>query len=326
MRRRDFIALIGGGATAWPLVVRAQQATMPVIGYLSGVGRNDRPKVDDAFRRGVAETGLVEGQSVVIEYRYADGHYDRLPAMATDLVRLRVAAIAAVPFPSARAAKEATSDIPIVFEIGVDPVSTGLVASLNRPGGNATGIFNLSLGLLAKRIEIMHQVVPSAGSIAVLINHANPNADMLMSEAQGVQTQLGITTQIMRASTLDEISAAFAGAVELKAGALVFGGDPFLNSQPAQIANLAARHTVPVCGDISDLPRAGGLMSYGSDQTDAYRLAGVYTGRIVKGEKPADLPVQQSTKIEMVINLKTAKALGITIPLPLLGRSDEVIE
>ena len=326
MRRREFIKGIVGSAAAWPLVARAQQAAMPVIGYLSSVGQNDRPNVDDAFRRGLAETGLVEGQNIVIEYRWAEGHYDRLPAMAAELVRLHVAVIAAVPFPAARAAKEATSDIPIVFEIGVDPIGTGLVASLNRPGGNVTGIFNLSLGLLAKRIEIMHEVVPNAGLIAVLINHANPNAEMLVSEVQETQTQLGITTQILRASTFDEVNAAFAAGVALRAGALVYGGDPYLNSQAAQIAGLAARYNMPVCGDVTELPRAGGLMSYGSDQVDAYRLAGTYTGRVVKGEKPADLPVQQSTKIEMVINVKTAKALGITIPLPLLGRADEVIE
>ena len=187
MRRREFIKAIAGTATAWPLVARAQQAVMPVIGYLSSVGRNDRPNVDDAFRRGLAETGLVEGQNVVIEYLYADGHYDRLPAMAAELAGRHVAVIAAVPFPAARAAKKATSDIPIVFEIGVDPIGTGLVASLNRPGGNVTGIFNLSLGLLAKRIEIMHQIVPNAGLIAVLINPANPNAEMLASEAQGLK-------------------------------------------------------------------------------------------------------------------------------------------
>jgi putative tryptophan/tyrosine transport system substrate-binding protein len=326
MRRREFIKAIVGSATAWPLVARAQQAAMTVIGYLSSVGRNDRPNLDDAFRRGLAESGLVDGQNVVIEYRYADGQYDRLPAMAAELAGRHVAVIAAVPFPAARAAKEATSGIPIVFEIGVDPIGTGLVASLNRPGGNVTGIFNLSLGLLAKRIEIMHEVVPNAGSIAVLINHANPNAEMLVSEAQGIQAQLGITTPILRASTLDEIGAAFAAADELKVGAVVFGRDPFLNSQPAQIAGLAARRNVPVCGDVPELPRAGGFMSYGTDQVDAYRLAGTYAGRVVKGEKPADLPVQQSTKIEMVINLKTAKALGITMPLPLLGRADEVIE
>jgi putative tryptophan/tyrosine transport system substrate-binding protein len=326
MRRREFIKAVVGSATAWPLVARAQQTVIPAIGYLSSVGRNDRPNVDDAFRRGLAETGLVEGQNIVIEYSYADGHYDRLPAMAAELVGRHVAVIAAVPFPAARAAKEATSNIPIVFEIGVDPIGTGLVASLNRPGGNVTGIFNLSLGLLAKRIEIMHQIVPNAGLIAVLINHADPNAEMLVSEAQGTQAQLGIATRILRASTLDEISAAFAAAGELKVGALVYGGDPFLNSQPAQIAGLAARHKVPVCGDVSELPRAGGFMSYGSDQVEAYRLAGTYAGRIVKGEKPADLPVQQSTKIEMVVNLKTAKALGIEVPLPLLGRADEVIE
>jgi putative ABC transport system substrate-binding protein len=326
MRRREFIKGIVGSAATWPPVARAQQAAMPVVGYLSSVGHDDRPNVDDAFRRGLTETGLVEGQNVVIEYRWAEGHYDRLPAMAAELVRRHVAVIAAVPFPAARAAKAATSNIPIVFEIGVDPISTGLVASLNRPGGNVTGIFNLSIGLLAKRIEIMHQVAPNAGLIAVLINPANPNAEMLINEAQGTQTQLGIPTQILRASSLDEIGAAFAAAGELKVGALVFGGDPYLNSQPAQIAGLAARHNMPVCGDVAELPRAGGLMSYGSEQADAYRLAGTYAGRIVKGEKPADLPVQQSTKIEMVVNLKTAKVLGITMPLPLLGRADEVIE
>jgi putative tryptophan/tyrosine transport system substrate-binding protein len=326
MRRREFIKGIAGSAATWPLVARGQQAAIPVIGYLSSVGRNDRPNLDDAFRRGLTETGLVEGQNVVIEYRWADGHYDRLPAMAVELVRQHVAVIAAVPFPAAHAAKEATSDIPIVFELGVDPIRVGLVASLNRPGGNVTGIFNLSLGLVAKRIEIVHQVVPNAGLIAVLINPANPNAEMLMSEAQGVQTQLGITTQILRASTLDEINAAFATVAELRAGAVVFGADPYLNSQHAQIADLAARHNMPVCGEVSELTRAGGLMSYGADLADAYRLTGIYAGRVLKGEKPADLPVQQSIKIEMIINLKTAKALGITMPLPLLGRADEVIE
>ncbi len=326
MRRREFITLVGGAAATWPLAVRAQQPALPVIGYLSSVGRNDRPNLDDAFRRGLTETELVEGQNVVIEYRWADGHYDRLPAMAAELVRRHVAVIAAVPFPAAHAAKEATSDIPIVFESGVDPISTGLADSLNRPGGNVTGIYSFSLGLVAKRIEIIQQVVPNAGLIAVLINPANPNAEMLVSEAQGTQTQLGVTTQILRASTLDEINAAFARVVELKAGALVFGADPYLNSPPAQIASLAARHNIPVCGELPDLTRAGGLMSYGANLADAYRLTGVYTGRVLKGEKPADLPVQQVTKIELVINLKTAKALGITIPLPLLGRADEVIE
>ena len=324
MRRREFLGVLSAGAV-WPLAARAQQAP-PVIGYLSSVGRNDRPNVDDAFRRGVAETGLVDGESVVIEYRYADGHYERLAAGAADLINRKVAVIAAVPFPSARAARALTADIPIVFEIGVDPVSTGLVASLNRPGGNVTGIFNLSLGLWAKRIEIMHLAVPNAGSIAVLVNHTNPNAEMLTSEAQGAQKQLGIATEIFRASTADEISDAFAAAAERKAGGLVFGGDPFLNSLPAQITRLAARYNMPVCGDIAELPRAGGLMSYGTDQVDAYRLAGTYAGRVVKGEKPADLPVQQSTKIEMVVNLKTAKAMGLAVPLSLLARADEVIE
>ena len=227
MRRREFITAIAGSAAAWPLVARAQQAAMPVIGYLSGVGRNDRPNLDEAFRRGLTETEIVEGRNVVIEYRWADGHYDRLSAMAVDLVRLHVAVIAAVPFPAARAAKEATSDIPIVFEAGVDPIRAGFVASLNRPGGNVTGIFNLSLGLVAR-------FVPNAGLIAVLINPANPNAEMVMSEAQGTQAQLGITIEILRASTPGEVDAAFARSVELKAGALVVGAEPFLRTARGQ--------------------------------------------------------------------------------------------
>jgi putative ABC transport system substrate-binding protein len=326
MKRREFIAALGSAVAACPPRVWAQQQAMPVVGYLSSVGRNDRSELDNAFRRGLAETGFVEGQNVVIEYRWADGHYDRLPAMADDLVRRHVSVIAAVPFPAARAAREATSDIPIVFELGVDPVRAGLVASLSHPGGNVTGIFNLSLGLVAKRIEIMHQIVPNAGLIAVLVNPANPNAEMVMSEAQGTQAQLGITIEILRASTPAEIDAAFARAVELKAGALVEGAEPFLNSRSAQITELAERHKMPVCGELSEMTRSGGLMSYGADLVDAYHLSGGYAGRVLKGERPADLPVQQSTKIEMVINLKTAKALGITIPLPLSGRADELIE
>ena len=213
-----------------------------------------------------------------------------------------------------------------LLEVGADPVYAGLVNSLNRPGGNVSGIFNLTVGLVEKRIEIMHQVVPNAVSIGVLINPTNPSAEQLISYAQETQTQLDITIEILRASTLDETNTAFARAVELRAGALVVGADPYINSQSAKIAELAARYNMPVCGEISELPRNGGLMSYGADLADAYRLGGTYTGRVLKGEKPADLPVQQSTKFEMIVNLKSAKSLGITIPLPLLGRADEVIE
>jgi putative tryptophan/tyrosine transport system substrate-binding protein len=326
MRRRDLIKVVAGSAITWPLVARAQQAAMPVVGFLHASSADTYAKEAAAVRDGLRDTGYTEGQNVTIEYRWADGHYDRLPALADDLVRRHVAVILAAPSPAARAAKEATSDIPIVFESGADPVYAGLVTSLNRPGGNVSGIFNLTVGLVEKRIEIMHQVVPNAVSIAVLINPANPSAEQVTSYAQGTQTQLGITIEILRASTLDEINAAFARAVELRTGALVVGADPYINSQSAQIAESAVRYNMPVCGEVSDLTRAGGLMIYGADLGDAYRLSGTYAGRVLKGEKPADLPVQQSTKIEMIVNLKTAKALGITIPLPLLGRADEVIE
>jgi putative tryptophan/tyrosine transport system substrate-binding protein len=326
MRRRDFIKVIAASATTWPLVARAQQATMPMIGFLHASSPDTYAKELTAVRQGLRDTGYTEGQNVTIAYRWADGQYDRLPALADDLVRQHVAVIIAAPFPAVIAARKATSDIPIVFEHGVDPVRAGLVSSLNRPGGNITGVVNLSLGLVEKRIEIMHQIVPNAILIAVLINPANPNAELLMSDAQGTQTGLGITVEILKASALDGINAAFARAAELKAGALVVGADPFLNSQSAQIASLASRYNMPVCGEMSELTRDGGLMSYGADLADAYRLTGVYAARVLNGENPADLPVQQSTKIEMMINTKTAKTLGITIPLPLLGRADEVIE
>ena len=300
---------------------------MPVVGFLHASSADTYAKEAAAVRGGLRDTGYTEGQNVTIEYRWADGHYDRLPALADDLVRRHVAVILAAPSPAARAVKEATSDIPIVFESGIDPVYAGLVNSLNRPGGNVSGIFNLTVGLVEKRIEIMHQVVPNAVSIAVLINPTSPSAaEQIISYAQGTQTQLGITIEILRASTLDEINTAFAKAVELRAGALVVGADPYINGQSAQIAELAARYNMPVCGEISELPRNGGLMSYGADLADAYRLSGTYAGRVLKGEKPADLPVQQSTKFEMIVNLKSAKSLGITIPLPLLARADEVIE
>ena len=326
MRRRDFIKGIACSATTWPLVARAQQAAMPVVGFLHASSADTYAKEAAAVRAGLRDTGYTEGQNVTIEYRWADGHYDRLPALADDLVRRHVAVILAAPSPAARVAKEATSDIPIVFEVGADPVYAGLVNSLNRPGGNVSGIFNLTVGLVEKRIEIMHQVVPNAVSIGVLINPTNPSAEQLISYAQETQTQLDITIEILRASTLDETNTAFARAVELRAGALVVGADPYINSQSTKIAELAARYNMPVCGEISELPRNGGLLSYGADLADAYRLSGTYTGRVLKGEKPADLPVQQSTKFEMIVNLKTAKTLGITIPLPLLGRADEVIE
>ena len=323
MQRRRFIQGVAALA-ACPLAAKAQ--AQPILGFLHASSADGYAKELAGFRQGLREAGFIEGQNLAIEYRWADGHYDRLPAMAADLVRLRVAAIAAAPLPAALAAKTATSDIPIVFEQGADPVRAGLVQSLNHPGSNITGVLNLSVDLIVKRIEVMHQLVPNARSIAVLINPANTNADEMAGEMQRWQAQLGVTIEIMKVTTLDEIDKAFAKAAELKAGAAVVGADPVMNSHSAPIATLAARHGLPVCGEVSELTKAGGVFNYGADLPDAYRIAGSYAARVLKGEKPADLPVQQATKIEMTINLKAAKALGITVPLPLSARADEVIE
>ncbi|AMN43153.1 ABC transporter substrate-binding protein [Rhodoplanes sp. Z2-YC6860] len=323
MRRRGFIQGIAALA-AFPRAAKAQAA--PVLGFLHASSATGYAKELAGFRQGLREAGFTEGQNLTIEYRWADGHYDRLPAMAADLVRRRVAAIAAAPIPAALAAKTATSDIPIVFEQGAEPVRSGLVQSLNRPGANITGVVNLGVGLIVKRIEIIHQLVPNARSLAVLINPANANADEMTGEAQRSQAQLGVTAEIMKVTTLDEIEKAFAKAAELKAGAVVVGADPTMNSLSAQIAGIATRHKLPVCGEVSELTKAGGLFNYGADLPDAYRLAGTYVARILKGEKPADLPVQQATKVEMTINLKIAKALGIAVPLPLSALASDVIE
>lgn len=327
MRRRRFIQGIAAFA-ACPGAANAQ--TAPLLGFLHASSADGYAKELAGFRHGLREAGFVEGQNLAIEYRWADGHYDRLPAMAADLARRRVAAIAAAPISSALAARTAIQaaawDIPIVFEFGADPVRGGLVQSLNRPGGNITGVVNLGVRLLVKRLEIMHELVPDARSIAVLINPANANADEMIEEAQSSQAQLGVTAEIMKVTTLDEIDKAFARAAGLKAGAVVVGADPTMNSLSGPIAALAARYNLPVCGEVSELAKAGGLFNYGADLPDAYRLAGTYAARVLKGEKPADLPVQQATKVEMTINLKTAKALGITVPLPLSARADEVIE
>jgi putative tryptophan/tyrosine transport system substrate-binding protein len=327
MQRREFITLLGGAAVAWPLAARAQQPAMPVLGFLHGAVADGYTTETAGFRQGLREAGYNEGQNVAIEYRWAEGHYERLPDLAADLVRRNVAVIVAASTPAALAAKAATATIPIVFEIGVDPVASGLVASLNRPGGNITGIVNLSPAAFAKRIEMMHQILPDAKIIAVLLNPGSPTtSDATMTAARAAQAPLGIQVQFLQARTTSDIEAAFAKVVELKAGALVIDADPFFVSKQNETAALAARYGVPTIDIQRGFVTAGGLMSYGGDLVDAYRLTGGYAGRILKGEKPADLPVQQSDKIQMAINLKTAKALGLTIPLPLIGRADEIIE
>src|SRR5271169_5452925 len=325
MRRRDLIAVIGGTAAAWPRAARTQQP-IPVIGFLGSWS----PEPDDfrlaGLRLGLNETGYVEGQNVAIEYRWAEGQYDRLPARASDLVRLQVTVITTAGIPAAFAAKAATSTIPIVFIQGMDPVQSGLVASLNRPGGNMTGVTQLTAELASKRLDLLHELVPTAAVVALLVNPADPVTDVETRNLQDAAHSLGLQAHILRASTANEIDAAFGTLVELGARALVVSTDPFLTNQRAQIVALAARHAVPAIYVWREYATAGGLMSYGTDLPDSYRQGGIYTGKILKGAKPADLPVEQVVKVELVINLTTAKTLGLTIPQALLGRADEIIE
>jgi putative ABC transport system substrate-binding protein len=323
-RRRDFVRLLGGAA-AWPLTARAQQA-MPVIGFLgSGSAELSTERVR-AFRQGLGEAGYVEGRNVAIEYRWAEGQNDRLSALATDLVHRQVAVIAAAGGVPARTAKVATTTIPIVFWIEGDPVEVGLVASMNRPGGNLTGVTTLGAELGAKRLELLHELVPAATTITVLVDPTTLTAETLLKELQSAARILGLQIQILRASNERDFDTAFATLVQQRVGGLVIGPGPLFFGQSEQLAALALRHAVPTIFQFREFVAAGGLVSYGGSATDSYRQVGAYTGRILKGEKPADLPVQQATKVELIINLKTAQALGLTVPLPLLGRADEVIE
>ena len=326
MRRREFITLLGGAVIAWPLAAPAQQPGMPVVGFLGTRASGDDPQLLTAFRQGLKEASYVEGQNVAIEYRFADNQYDRLPGLAADLVRRRVALIVANG-PAARTAKAATATIPIVFSAGFDPVEVGLVASLNRPGGNITGVSILDVELGPKRLELLHQLVPTVTNIAVLVNPSDAaRAETTVKELQTAAHTLGLQLHTLNASTDRDFDAVFASLAQLQAGGLVIGGEPFFNSRSEQLGALTIRHAVPTIYQFRAFAAAGGLASYGASLTDAYRQAGLYTGRILNGERPADLPVVQSTKVELIINLKTAKALGITVPLSLLGRADEVIE
>jgi putative tryptophan/tyrosine transport system substrate-binding protein len=324
-RRRGFITLLGGAAVVWPLVAYAQQPAMPVIGFLNGANPQAYARPMAAFHRGLSEAGYIDGRNVAIEFRWADGHYDRFPAMAADLVRRQVAAIAASG-PAVFAAKAATTTTPIVFTTGYDPIELGIVTSLNQPGGNLTGVSLLGAELGPKRLQLLHELLPAATTVAVLVNPANRGTTATLRILQEAANKIGLQIHVLHASTEHEIDAAFATLAQRQIGALVIGSDGFFNSRSAHLAALTVRHALPTIFQYADFAAAGGLMSYGGSLTDAYLRAGNYTGRILAGAKPSELPIQQSTKVELIINLKTAKALGLAIPLPLIGRADELIE
>jgi len=328
MRRRDFIALLGGAAASWPLAASAQQgAAMPVVGFLSSRSPGESASVVAAFREGLRESGFVEGQNLVIAFRWAEGHYDRLPGLAADLVGLRVAVLfAAGRPPSALAAKAATSTIPVIFSAVTEPVRLGLVPSLNRPGANVTGMSLLTSEMVGKSTQLLKEMVPATAAIAYLVNPSSPSAEIYAKEAPTTASALGIRIAVLNASTEQSLNEVFASLGKIGADALVVPAEPFFVSQRDRIVALAARYAVPMIANLREYVVAGGLMSYGASLPDSYRRAGVYVGRVLKGEKPADLPVQLPTKFELVINLRTAKALGLDVPTTLLARADEVLE
>src|SRR5262245_7032004 len=324
MRRRTFITLIGGAAVAWPLAARAQQSTMSLICLLSGAQLDDRQL--RAIRQGLKETGYVEGRNIAIKYLSADGRFNQLPALAAELVVDPAAVIVAIAPPAALAAKAATASIPIVFTAGADPVDLGLVSSLNRPDSNVTGVYFLIAALAAKRLELLRELVPKATVIGLLVNPANPAAEPQVRDVQAATLALGLKLLVLNASSESDIETAFANFAHERVDGVIVGSDPFFLSRRDQVVAVAARRAMPAIHYLREFAVAGGLMSYGASLTDAFRLVGVYAGRILKGGKPADLPVQQAVKFELVVNLKTAKALGLTVPPGLLVGADEVIE
>jgi putative ABC transport system substrate-binding protein len=326
MKRREFITLLGGAAATWPLAARAQQQSVPVVGFLNAGSPGPLRQQLAAFHDSLKQAGYVEGQNVAVEYRFAEGQFGRFPAFASDLVRRRVSVIYAASNPGVLAAKQATTTIPIVFTMGEDPVKLGIVTSLNRPNGNLTGLYQFTTGLEAKRLGLLRELVPNANAIAILINPSNPGVEAQVRDAREAAARLSVRLIILTADTEGEFGPAFATLVRERAGALLVAASPFFNSRREQLVVLAARHAVPAIYVWRDFATAGGLMSYGTSLTDVYRQAADYVGRILKGAKPADLPVVQSTKFEFVINLSTAKALGIAVPGSLSARADEVIE
>ena len=328
MTRRAFITLLAGAAAAWPLAVRAQQpGKLPVIGFLESKSARDSRQTVAAFHRGLNEAAFIEGQNVAIEYRWADNQHDRLPTLAADLVQRKVAVIVAPDTASALAVKAATTTIPIVFDTSLDPVAVGLVASLNRPGANVTGITSLNTEVASKRLELLHEVVPKASTIGLLVNQANPRlADINIAEMQAASLTLGLQILVLTASNNDAIDEAFAALAQRGIGAVVVTPDAFFNSRSQQLAALVLRYALPAISAHREFTMAGGLFSYGTSLVDIFRQLGVYTAKILKGENPAELPVSQSTKVELIINLRTAKLLGLSFPIAVLGRADEVIE
>ena len=327
MRRREFIKVIAASAATWPLAARAQRPAMPVVGFINAASAQSYTRQLTAFLKGLGEAGYVDGQNIKIEYHWAEGQSDRLPAMATDLVNRQVAVIAATSTPAALAAKAATTTIPIIFELGSDPVELGLVASLRRPGGNVTGVIQWNIEVAPKRLELLHELLPTARVMALLVDPTDPtNAKTTVSEVTAAAKTFGLQLHVLNASNENDFTGVFAKLIQLGAGGLVVGGGAFFVGHEKQLAALTVRHSVPAASEHREFAAGGGLLSYGSDITDAYRLTGIYTGRILKGDKPAELPVQRATKVELYINLTTAKALGLSVPPALQARANEMIE